>query len=359
VLALVTDGFGGRGGIALYVRDLLTSLASDPRCREVIALPRLMPDAPGELPPKVTYLANGLGGKLRYLFAFVRAVKDNPGIDVVLCGHINLSLLAAAAKWWYCARVLLCIYGTDAWQAPRNTATRYAVACMDEYLSISEITRDRFRAWAQPVVEGQIVPNAIHTDWYRPGPKNPALLARHDVQHRRILITVGRIVASERYKGFDEIIELMPELIREITNLTYLIVGDGDDRQRLERKAGSLGLKGRVVFAGHVAESEKSDYYRLADAFAMPSRGDGFGFVLLEALACGIPVLGSKLDGTREALRDGELGILVDPGNREELRRGILAALSAPRGKVPEGLAYFAYPEFEKRCHRLLDGLLN
>jgi glycosyltransferase involved in cell wall biosynthesis len=173
------------------------------------------------------------------------------------------------------------------------------------------------------------------------------------------LITVGRIVASERYKGFDEIIELMPELIREITNLTYLIVGDGEDRERLERKAGALGLNGHVVFAGYVDEAEKADYYRLADAYVMPSRGEGFGFVLLEALACGIPVLGSKLDGTREALRDGALGILVDPGDRDELRRGILATLSAPRGNVPEGLAYFAYPEFENRCHRLLDGLLN
>ena len=114
-----------------------------------------------------------------------------------------------------------------------------------------------------------------------------------------------------------------------------------------------------MVFAGYINEAEKAEHYLLADAYVMPSRGEGFGFVLLEALACGIPALASKLDGTREALRDGALGILVDPGNREDLRRGILTALSAPRGQVPEGLSYFAYPEFERRCHRLLDGLLH
>ena len=56
----------------------------------------------------------------------------------------------------------------------------------------------------------------------------------------------------------------------------------------------------------------------------MPSRGEGFGFVFLEALACGIPALGSKVDGSREALLDGKMGILVDPSNPEEIKKGIL-----------------------------------
>ena len=68
-----------------------------------------------------------------------------------------------------------------------------------------------------------------------------------------------------------------------------------------------------MVFAGRVAESEKAAHYRLADAFVMPGYGEGFGIVYLEALACGIPVLASKLDASGEALRDGTMGLLVDP----------------------------------------------
>jgi glycosyltransferase involved in cell wall biosynthesis len=79
----------------------------------------------------------------------------------------------------------------------------------------------------------------------------------------------------------------------------------------------------------------------------------------LEAIASGIPVVASKLDGGREAVREGLLGVLVDPNNREELEQGILSALARPRGIVPEGLDYFSLTHFEDRVHRLLDVLIG
>ena len=70
------------------------------------------------------------------------------------------------------------------------------------------------------------------------------------------------------------------------------------------------------------------DLYNLADVYVMPSPGEGFGFVFLEAMACGVPVIGSKVDGGREALLDGKLGLLVDPTNHAELRApAVLASL--------------------------------
>jgi glycosyltransferase involved in cell wall biosynthesis len=90
----------------------------------------------------------------------------------------------------------------------------------------------------------------------------------------------------------------------------------------------------------------------------MPSQGEGFGFVLLEALACGLPVMASRVDGGREALRNGDLGSLVDPRNPADVRRGIMKTLESSRGQVPAGLAYFAYPSFERRCHNVIDELL-
>jgi len=201
------------------------------------------------------------------------------------------------------------------------------------------------------------VPNAIHLDWYSPGAKDPRLLKRYGLEKRTVLMTLGRLVSRERYKGFDEVIEVLPQLLEQKPDLAYLIVGQGDDRARLEAKVEKLGLQEVVKFSGYVDEAEKAAHYRLADAYVMPSSGEGFGFVLLEALACGIPTIGSCLDGGREALREGMLGKIVDPRSREELQRGILETLEAPRGIVPEGLSYFAYPEFERRCHRLLGGL--
>ena len=129
--------------------------------------------------------------------------------------------------------------------------------------------------------------------------------------------------------------------------------GDGDDRPRLEAKAERLGVNDRVVFAGYVPEEEKEDHYRLADAFVMPGRGEGFGIVYLEAMACGVPVVASSADASREAVRNGQLGSVVDPDDPDDLLRGIHEALDTGR-EVPEGLAYFSYENFEDRWQRLI-----
>jgi glycosyltransferase involved in cell wall biosynthesis len=161
-------------------------------------------------------------------------------------------------------------------------------------------------------------------------------------------MTFGRMAADERYKGFDEIIELLPRLRKTRPDLVYLAAGDGNDRPRLEAKAREVGVGDMVVFTGAVPEAEKADLYRLADAYVMPSSGEGFGFVVLEALACGIPVVASTADGTREAVCGGELGLLADPRVPDALEGAILEALQRPKA-IPPGLEYFSVPNFRRR----------
>ena len=171
-------------------------------------------------------------------------------------------------------------------------------------------------------------------------------------------MTLGRLAANEQYKGFDEIIECLPALKQQIPNIAYLIVGDGDDKKRLQDKAKALGVHDHVIFAGYIPESEKSNHYRLADAYVMPGRGEGFGIVYLEAMACGIPTVGSKLDGSRDALRNGQLGVLVDPTNLNDIHKAILQVLAQGRGKIPEGLDYFSVGAFRQRIFSHLEQML-
>ena len=167
------------------------------------------------------------------------------------------------------------------------------------------------------------------------GSKNPDLLQRYGLTGKTVLLTLSRSWTTDNYKGIDEVLELLPALAERIPEIAYLVVGEGDDRPRLEAKARALGIGDRVVFAGFIPESEKTEHYRLADAYVMPGWGEGFGFVYLEAMACGIPALGSKLDGSREALRDGDLGILVDPHDRDDLWRGSWRCSNDPGGSFP------------------------
>jgi len=172
-------------------------------------------------------------------------------------------------------------------------------------------------------------------------------------------MTLGRLDSYERYKGFDVIIELLPKLSEIIPNLAYLIVGEGSDRERLEQKVRSLNLQEQVIFTGFISEAKKADHYCLADVYVMPSKGEGFGFVFLEAMACGIPVVASKVDGSCEAVRNGLLGIIVNPDDPEEVKAGIIEALKRPKGVIPQGLEYFSYENFERRCHKICDQILQ
>ena len=89
----------------------------------------------------------------------------------------------------------------------------------------------------------------------------------------------------------------------------------------------------------------------------MPGHGEGFGIVYLEAMACGIPVIASTMDGSREAVRDGALGLMVNPGDPPALRAAIRTALTQPRGVVPPGLDYFDLGQFNERVHGIVDQL--
>jgi glycosyltransferase involved in cell wall biosynthesis len=204
-------------------------------------------------------------------------------------------------------------------------------------------------AWADlPEDKYTLLPNAIHLERYGQAKQRTELTARYQLAGSKVIMTLARLSSAERYKGVDEVLEVMPDLLAVEPTLKYLVAGDGADRARLEAKALALGLAERVIFTGRVPEIEKAEMFRLADAFVMPGRGEGFGFVFLEALACGIPVVGSQLDGSREALRDGLLGELVDPANLESVKHGILQALAKPKA-IPDGLNYFSWPEFAGR----------
>jgi glycosyltransferase involved in cell wall biosynthesis len=224
---------------------------------------------------------------------------------------------------------------------------------MDRVLGVSKLTLERFGRWAGvSAARFRLLPNCVDMAALTPGPKPEALARELGLTGRRVIMTLGRLASQERYKGFDEVISLLPKLAAEMPDIAYLICGDGPDRTRLEAKAADLGVRERVKFSGFVPENRKPDYYRLADAYVMPSRGEGFGIVFLEALACGLPVVGSTIDGSREALLDGSLGLLVDPRKPQEVEAGILQAL-ARKAEVPAQLATFSVQAFSDRVRAI------
>lgn len=350
LLALLTDGFGAYGGIARYNSDLMTALAMSPRFGEIVALPRFA-GTDAALPPGVQQLRPRPGGAAWSMTALSLAARRQ--IDLIFCGHLNAAPLAAAIARARRRPLWLQAHGIEAWP-PRGRGIRRALECAALVTCVSRYTRERLLSWsnADPA-RVRVLPNTVAA---KPAPlgSRPGLVAHYGLEGRKVILTVGRLSASERYKGHDRIIRALPAISARHPDVSYLIVGTGDDLPRLQALAAEQGVAQRVVFAGKIADAELPDTFALADVFAMPSTGEGFGIVFLEAARHGLPVVGGNRDGSADALADGAIGRLVDPDDSEALVEAIVTALADTRGKAVAAVERFQFRNFARHVDELV-----
>lgn len=361
-LVLATDGFGGHGGIALYARNVLTAMCEHPAAERVVALPRVVPFELEQMPAKLSWDMGAVGSKPRYAAAVARTAARER-FDLLVCMHVHLLPLAYAVSRLQRIPMVLFIYGVEVSKPTTKPLSNYLVRKVDGLVSIRAHTTDSLRKWASlgDAAEYQLE-NAIHLERYGIAPKSDALLTRYGIAGKTVVMTMGRV--EEQYKGFDEVLEVLPRLAEAVPDVVYVIAGTGPDVQRLRDKAKGLGVADRVVFTGLVSDAEKADHYRLADVFAMPGSGVGFDryplrFVFLEAMACGVPVVGSRPERDDEVKNDGSLlAAQVDPKDPDDIVRGILSALSKRERQVPGGIERYAFPEFQRRFHGIIDDMI-
>ena len=324
VLALVGEAYGAGGGIAQYNRDLIGALAETGR--EVHILPR-GGEAPGALPPRVRQAPAIFGRRAYALRATRAALAERP--QVIFCGHLFMAPLAAFAARLCGARLIVQLHGIEAWATP-NPAIRKALEAADLVLCVSRDTRARLLGWSTLAPERAVVLANTVGPAFTPGDRAKAR-ARWNLGGERVILSVGRLDSRERYKGQDRVIAALPALKAAGISPLYLIAGEGDDRPRLESVAKELGVTDQVRFLGVVSDADLPDLYRAADFFALPSTGEGFGIVYLEAMACGTPALGLNVGGAPDALGDGELGTVIEESRLAETLQTLLAKRPPPR----------------------------
>lgn len=204
------------------------------------------------------------------------------------------------------AKLIVQTHGVEAWPRP-SRLQRAALESADLVLCVSRYTRAAVLSWATIAPERVLVlPNTVK-EAFTPGDGSTTRAALA-VENRRVLLTVGRMDSRQRYKGHDRVIAAIPYIVAQGHDVEYLVVGEGDDRARLEALARDVGVSERVRFLGAIGLQSLIEIYRMADLFVMPSTGEGFGIAFLEAMASGTPALGLDFGGARDALADGELG---------------------------------------------------
>ncbi len=354
VLALVGHAFGASGGIAQYNRDFLGALTASALVGGIEILPRGGPAAVGT-PPGIVQRRPRFSPAVYAAGAVARALAAPFGI--VFCGHLYMAPLAALVARLARARLIIQTHGVEAWARPTGLQ-RAAVEAADLVLSVSRHTRAQVLTWADIAPEKvAVLPDTVDAD-FTPG-DGSALRARCGLTGARVLLTVGRMDGRERYKGHDRTICALPALVRRWPDIAYVVLGEGSDRPRLEQLARDEGVGERVRFLGAVDEPTLIEAYRMADVFVMPSTGEGFGIVYLQAMACGTPVIGLDAAGARDAMADGRLGALAT----ESTFTDRLTALLGEPKPAPEALARavrerFGKAVFEAEQKRLFERLI-
>lgn len=199
-----------------------------------------------------------------------------------------------------------------------------------------------------------VVPPGVDPDFFQQQARPPG-------DHRLRLLTVSRLSQYTRRKNVDGVLEAIALLGKDM-NLFYTVVGDGDDRPRLEAKARELGLGAKVDFQGSLSKEKLLEVYRQADLFILASKAskkdvEGFGIVYIEASASGVPVLCSREGGATDAVADGRNGLLIESSSPAAIAEGIRTFL-ARRAELTENKARafaesFRWPKLsaELRAH--------
>lgn len=257
--------------------------------------------------------------------------------NLVLMTHLNFTVAAywlkrlAGIPYWTVA------HGVEAWNI-QHPALQTALHYAERIIAVSSYTRDRLlKEQNLDPAKISLLPNTFDASRFQIKPKPQYLLNRYGLMAQPIILTVARLDSSERYKGYDQILQALPEIRRQIPNVHYLLVGKGSDRPRIEQLIAKLNLQECVTLTGFVPDDELCVHYNMCDVFAMPSKGEGFGIVYLEALACGKPTLGGNQDGAIDALCHGELGALVDPDNIGAIAQTLIQIL---QGTYPHPIMY-------------------
>jgi len=298
--------------------------------------------------------------KVKFMARALLLARKSPRI--VLAAHPNL---ANPARWMKsispASKTIVMCHGVEVWE-PLPAGRKAALMAADMVLAPSTYTAEKLHTVQGVDVEKiRILPWPIDPLMLRLADAPSSLTLPEGFPQGHVILTVGRWVAAERYKGADDMIRAIPQLMNSVPDVRLVLVGNGDDLPRLKDLMAELSLGASVRFYDRLSREQLAACYAHADVFALPSTGEGFGLVFLEAMAFGVPVVGAAAGGVTDIIKDGVNGRLV-PGKDLATLVGKLGqllgdgAMRATLGKKGAEIVRekYQFQAFERRVESLL-----
>jgi phosphatidylinositol alpha-1,6-mannosyltransferase len=354
ILVVTPDFPPAPGGIQL-VAHRIVCLAERLRCRVVTldgaAAGRFEADEGLDV---VRVPAVGLDHRLsiaRLNAAALReAVRFRP--HAVLSAHIVLAPAACALRRRLGLPFVQYLYAEELIHRRRLVAFALGRAAVG--IAVSRYTRELAAGLGADTTRVRVIPAGVDLPTGRRGERSP----------RPTVVTVARL--DDHYKGHDTLVRALPLVLGAVPDARWVVVGDGRLRPWLERLAAAHGVEGRVFFLGRLPDAERDAWLDRAHVFAMPARvpagggGEGFGIAFLEAGGHGLPVVAGNVGGARDAVLDGETGVLVDPADHVAVASAITELLLDPARAATIGRAgadrarALAWPQVVRRVEDVM-----
>ena len=359
----------GVGGVQESGRLTAAALSEIVRERGVEAELFGLNDSPGINALEINGSSIPLRGFGRAKFRFVSAGMKRAyqlrgtGTGVIFAAHPHLAVPAALIRRFAPnLKIIVVAHGIEVWTA-LSPLRRRALLRADMVLAPS-----RFTARKLSEIQGvspektRVLPWPLSPDFMRLAGQQTACPLPQSFPTGSIILTIARWDASERYKGADELIRAVAQLQATIPDVQLVAVGGGDDLSRLVQLAQSVGVRDRAHFFTGLSRQQIAACYARADVVALPSTGEGFGLVFLEAMAFAKPVVGAAIGGTLDVIQDGVNGSLVPPHDVQKLADALSNLLGDESLRARMGGAgaeivrrNYCFAEFRGRLCEILD----
>lgn len=268
----------------------------------------------------------------------VLQIMEEKRIKLVHCGYgLLVGSLGLVLKELFGIPFVMYAYGMELLQW-RKSALRHRLAGLvfanaDAIVAVSGYTRRAVCTYGLDESKIHMIRPGVDPTRFSYPVDTTSVVSRYGLGEKRVLLTVSHLVDR---KGHDMVIRALPDVLREIPNLLYLIVGRGPSEPTLRHLVNSFGLNNHVVFTGYLPDSDIPRVYNACDIFVMPSREtiddvEGFGLAFLEANACCKPVVGGRGGGVEDAVVNNVTGLVVSPTDPRDIAAAVLRLLKDRR----------------------------
>ncbi|WP_316824808.1 glycosyltransferase family 4 protein [Pedobacter miscanthi] len=312
----------------------------------------------------------GFGGKKErfVVHSFLSGLKA----DVILLSHIHLiNIVYFIKKIHPNKKIYLLAHGIEIWKKLSDSKLKI-LNQLDKIICVSHFTAQKIMDMHHiPADKIEVLNNCLDPFYYLSTQfeKPKELLNRYSLNDENIILfSLSRLSSSEKYKGYDHTIELLPKLLEKYPTLVYLLGGKWDaiEKKRLDELIIKNKLQDHIRMVGFIDETEITEHFLLSDIFILPSKKEGFGIVFIEALASGLRVIAGNKDGSVDALQGGALGVLVDPDDQDGIQTSICNLLkhtqteSEKKNLQEKCMQVFGYATYLQSVKNLLlDGVIN